>query len=105
MVEVDFTTVKNRTLEANIIHNNNKQTDITDITIRWANKTKIRVVVPLISKVLNQKLASLSRKFPEFIPGEYLTNVHPSVKYLFTGKISNLHLTGRLAHFSKNREK
>ena len=106
MVEDGFTMAKNRTLEADKTRNNNKQTNITDITISWVNKTeKHGVVVPMLNKVLNQKLAPLSRKFPEMIPGKSLTNIHPSPKNFFTGKISNLHLAGRLAHFSKNREK
>ena len=47
----------------------------------------------------------MCRKFPELIPEESLTNVPPLVKRLFTGKIPNLQLAGRLAHFSKNWEK
>ena len=58
-----------------------------------------------VSKVLGQKLAPLSRRFPGLIPKESLTNVHPLVKNLFTGKIPDLQLAGRLAHFSKIWEK
>ena len=93
MVEGDFTTVKNRTIE----------TDITRNMVE--NKTTNGAVMSQVSKVLDQKLAPLSRKFPELIPKESLTNVHPLVKNLFTGKIPNLQLAGRLAHFSKNWEK
>ena len=63
------------------------------------NKTTNGTVVSQVRKVLDQNLASLSRKCPELIPKESLTNVHPSVKNLFTGKIPNLQLAGRLAHF------
>ena len=58
-----------------------------------------------VSKVLDQKLAPSSRKCPELIPEESLTNFHPLVKNLFTGKIQNLRLAGRLAHFNNNWEK
>ena len=57
------------------------------------------------SKILDKTLAPLSRKFPELISEESLTNVHPLVKNLFSEKIQNSQLAGRLAHFSKNREK
>ena len=63
------------------------------------NKTTNGTVVSQVRKVLDQNLASLSRKCPELIRKESLTNVHPSVKKLFTGKIPNLQLAGRLAHF------
>ena len=66
------------------------------------NKTTNEAVISQVSKVLDQKLAPLSRKFPELIPKESQTNVHTLVKNLFTGKIPNLQLPGRLAHFSKN---
>ena len=69
------------------------------------SKTKNGAVMFQVSKVLVQKLAPLSRKFPELIPKESLINVHPLVKNLFTGKIPNLQLAGRLAYFSKNWEK
>ena len=65
------------------------------------NKTN-GTVVSRVSKVLHQNLAPLSRNFPELIQEESLTNVHPLVKNLFTGKIPNLQWTGRLAYFSKN---
>ena len=92
IVEGDFTTVKNRKIE-------------TDITCsRVENKTKNGAVMSQVNKVLHQKLVPLSRKFPELIPKDSLTNAHPLVKNLFTGKIPNLQLTGRLAHFSKNWE-
>ena len=90
MVEGNFTTVKNRTIE----------TDITRNMV--GNKTKNGAVVSHVSKVLYQKLALLSRKFPELIPEESLTNVQSLVKNLFGGKIPNLQLAGKLAHFSKN---
>ena len=93
MVEGDFTTVKNRTIE----------TDITRNMV--GNKTTNGAVLCQVSKVLDQKLAPLSRKFPELIPEVSLTNIHPLVKKLFTGKIPNLQLAGRLAHVSKNWEK
>ena len=93
MVEGDFTTVKNRTIE----------TDITRNMVE--NKTTNGAVMSQVSKVLDQKLAPLSRKFPELIPKESLTNVHPLVKKLFTEKIPNLQLVGRLAHFSQNWKK
>ena len=92
MVKGDFTTVKNRTIEI----------DITRNTV--GNKTTNGALVSQVSKVLDQKPAPLSRNFPELIPEESLTNVHPFVKHLFTGKIPNLQLAGRLAHFSKNWE-
>ena len=84
--------VKNQTIETDIAHNmeGNKTTDGK---------------VPQVSKFLDQNLAPLSRKFPELIPEESLTNVHPVVKTWFTGKIPNLQLAGRLAHFSKNWKK
>ena len=53
------------------------------------NKTKNRAAVPQLRKVLDKKLAALSRKFPELIPEESLTNVHLLVKNLFTEKIPN----------------
>ena len=53
------------------------------------NKTKNRAEVPQLRKVLDKKLADLSRKFPELIPEESLTNVHLLVKNLFTEKIPN----------------
>ena len=68
MVEGDFTTVKNRTIE----------TDITRNIV--GNKITNETVVSQISKVLDQNLAPLSRKFLELIPEESLTNVHPLVK-------------------------
>ena len=66
------------------------------------NKTTNGTVVCQASKVLVQNLFPLSRKFPKLIPEESLTNVHPLVKKMFSGKIPNLQLAGRLAHFSKN---
>ena len=93
MVEGDFTTIKNRAIE----------TDITRNMVE--NKTTNGAAMSQVSKVLDQKLVLLPRKFPELIPKDYLTNVHPLVKNLFTGKIPNLQLAGRLAHFSKNWEK
>ena len=50
-------------------------------------------------------MAPLSRKFQGLIPEGPLTYVHPLVKHLFTGKIPDLQLAGRLAHFSINWEK
>ena len=44
----------------------------------------------------------MSRKFPELNPVESLTDVYPLVKNVFTVKIPNLQLAGRLAHFSKS---
>ena len=93
MVEGDFTTIKNRAIE----------TDITRNMVE--NKTTNGAAMSQVSKVLDQKLVLLPRKFPELIPKDSLTNVHPLVKNLFTGKIPNLQLAGRLAHFSKNWEK
>ena len=52
-----------------------------------ASKTINGAVVSQVSKVLDQKLALLSEKFPELFPEEYLTNVHPFVKHVFTGKV------------------
>ena len=91
-VEGDFTTLKNRTIE-------------TDIALNMMGSKTNGTLVSQISKVLDQNLAPLYRNFPELIPEESLTNVHPIVKNLFKGKIPNLHLAGRLAHFSKNWEK
>ena len=93
MVESDFTTLKNRTIE----------TDITRNMV--GNKTTNGAVVPQLSKILDQKLVPLSKKFPELIPEESLTNVHPLEKHLLTGKTPNLQLAGRLAHFIKNWKK
>ena len=62
-------------------------------------------MVSQVNKVLDQTLAPLSRKSPELIPEQSLTNVHLLVKSLCTGKIPNMQLAGRLAHFSKNWEK
>ena len=59
------------------------------------NKTANGVVVSHVSKVLGQKLDLLSRKIPELIPEEPLTNIHPLIKNLFTGKIPNLPLAAR----------
>ena len=69
------------------------------------NKTTNGTEVSQVSKVLDQNLAPLSRKCPELIPEESLTNVHPFVKNVLTGKIPNLQWAGRLAHFSKNCKK
>ena len=69
------------------------------------NKNTNGAMLSYVSKVLDQELAPLSRKFPELIPEESLTNVHPLVKNLFIGKTPNLQLAGRLAHFGKNWEK
>ena len=93
MVEGNFTTLKNRTID----------TDITRNMVE--NKTANGAVMSQVSKVLDQKLASLPRKSPEFIPEKSLRNAHPLVKNLFTRKIPNLQLAGRLAHFSNNWEK
>ena len=68
------------------------------------NETTNGAVVSQVSKVLDQKLAPLSRKLPELIPEKSLTNVHPLVKNLFIGNIPNLQLAGRLTHFNKNWE-
>ena len=86
MVEGDFTTVKKGTIETGITRN------------MVEKKTTNGAVISQVSKVLDQKLAPLCRKFPELIPKEFLTNVHPLVKNLFTRKIPNLQLAGRLAH-------
>ena len=93
MVEGDFTTVKNRTIETKITRN------------MAGNKTTNGIVVSRVNNVLDQNLAPFSRKFSELIPEKSLTNVHPLVKSLLTGKIPNLQLAGRLAHFSNNWEK
>ena len=69
------------------------------------NKTTNGIVVSRVNNVLDQNLAPFSRKFSELIPEKSLTNVHPLVKSLLTGKIPNLQLAGRLAHFSNNWEK
>ena len=65
MVEGNFTTVKNRTIE----------TDITRNMVE--DKTTNKVVMSQARKVLDKKLAPLSRKFPDLIPKESLTNVQP----------------------------
>ena len=44
----------------------------------------------------------MSRKFSELIPEESLADVYTLVKNLFTVKIPNLQLVGRLAHFGKS---
>ena len=93
MVEGDFTMVKNQIIEIDIAHN------------MVGNKITNGTIVSQISKVLDQNLAPLSRKFPELTPEEFLTNVHPLVKHLLTGKIPNLQLERKLAHFRKNWEK
>ena len=77
MVEDDFITAKNRTIE-------------TDITRNMVGNKMANTVASQVSKVIRE---------------ESLTKVHPSRKNLLTGKIPNLHLTGRLAHFSKIWEK
>ena len=51
------------------------------------NKTTNGTVVPQVSKVLDQNLAPLSRKFPELIPEESLTNVHPFVRFAWSGNL------------------
>ena len=93
IVKGDFTTVKNPIIETDIAHN------------MVGNKTTNGTVVSQVSKVLDQSLAPLSRKFLELSPEESLTNVNSLVKYLFPKKISNLQLAGRLAHFSMNWKK
>ena len=92
-VEGDFTTLKNRTIETDIAHN------------MVGNKTTNGTVVSQVSKVLDQSLAPKSRKFIELSPEESLTNVHSLVKKFVTGKIPNVQLAGRLAHFSMNWKK
>ena len=67
MIEDDYTMVKNRKIETDIMRN------------IVGNKTTNGAVVPPVSKFLDQKLAPLFRKFPELIPDESLTNVHPLV--------------------------
>ena len=57
-----------------------------------ANKITHGALVSQVSKVLDQKLAPLSKNFPKLIPEEYETNVTLLVKNLFTGKIPNLQL-------------
>ena len=90
MVGGDFTPVKKGTIE-------------TDITRKMVEiETTNGAVVSQVSKVLDQKLAPLSRKLPELIPEKSLTNVHPLVKNLFIGNIPILQLAGRLTHFIKN---
>ena len=74
MVEGDFITVKNQTIEPDITHN------------MVENKTTNGAVISRVSKVLDPKLAPLPTKFPELIPEESLTNVQLLVKSLFTGK-------------------
>ena len=93
MAEGNFNTVKNQTIE----------TDITRNMVE--NKTANGAVMSQVSNVLDQRLAPLSREFPGLIPKEFVTNVHPLVKNLFTIEIPNLQLAGRLAHFSKHWEK
>ena len=68
MMEGDFITVKKRTVERDVTRN------------MVENKTTNGAVMSQVSKVLDQKLAPLSGKFPELIPKESLTNVHPLVK-------------------------
>ena len=64
MVEDHFTTVKNRIIEI-------------DTTINMAgNKIRNGAAVSQVSNVLDQKLAILSRNFPESIPEESLTNAY-----------------------------
>ena len=84
--------VKNQIIEIDIAHN------------MVGNKTTNSTIVSQIGKFLDQNLAPLSRKFQELTPEEFLTNFHPLVKHLFTGKIPHLQLERRLAHFRKNLE-
>ena len=77
MVEGDFITVKNRTIE-------------TDITRNMVGNKMANTVASQVSKVIRE---------------ESLRKVHPLRKNLLTGKIPNLQLAGRLAHFSKISEK
>ena len=74
IVEGDFTTLKNRTIETDIAHN------------MVGNKTTNGTVVSQVSKVLDQSLAPKSRKFIELSPEESLTNVHSLVKNLLQEK-------------------
>ena len=77
MVEDDFITVKNRTIE-------------TDITHNMVGNKMANTVASQKSKVIRE---------------ESLTKVHPLRKNLLTGKIPNLQLAGRLAlsaKFGKN---
>ena len=55
-----------------------------------ANQTVNGNMVTQINQFLDQKLVPLSRSLPELIPEDYLTDVHVSVKTLFTEKIPNL---------------
>ena len=82
MVEGIFTTTKNRKIRQ------------TKRAIWWETKQQME-------QFLDQKLVPLSRKCPELIPEESLTNGHPLVKNLFTGKIPNLQLAGALALFQQ----
>ena len=89
MLEGHFTVVKNRTVETEITRN------------MVVSKRTNGAVVSMVSKILDQNLIPLSTKFPEFIPAESLTNVHPLVQNMFTEKIMSL----AHAHFSKDWEK
>ena len=64
IVEGDFTTLKNRTIETDIAHN------------MVGNKTTNGTVVSQVSKVLDQSLAPKSRKFIELSPEESLVKNH-----------------------------
>ena len=74
VVEGNFAKVKNRTIEADIMHN------------MVGNKTANGTAVSQVSKVLHQNLAPLSRKFPELTIEESLTNVHPRSGHFICSK-------------------
>ena len=59
------------------------------------NKTTNGAVMSQVSKVLDQKLTPLSRKFSELIPS-VSNKCSPFSKNLFTGKIPNLQLARKL---------
>ena len=73
----------------------------TNREIETTTHSKLVVEESLHFHPVNTIQRPLVNKFPDLIPEGYLKSVHPCVKYLFTEKIPNMPLAGRLTHFSK----
>ena len=93
MVEGDFTTVKNRTIKTDITRNmvENKTTNwSSNVSGKQSSRSKTGSLVKEISKIDSERV---SNKYSPFS------------KRKIPGKIPNLKMAGRLAHFSKSWEK
>lgn len=69
------------------------------------NKTTNGAVISQVSKVKKKKTYCLVQNFSRIDSRKVSNKCHPLVKNLFTGKIPNLQLAGRLVHFNKNWKK